>query len=85
VERRRPVSDRSDAPAGAFEERVVEVHESEEVPVAQKRARVVEEVAITREETERTKRVQDTVRRDEVDISKDPSTEPGRGDGTRRD
>jgi uncharacterized protein (TIGR02271 family) len=71
VERRRPVSTDGRVGANAFEERVVEVHEREEEPVVEKRARVVEEVAIKREETERTETVHDSVRKEEVEISPD--------------
>lgn len=71
VERRRPVGSTGAPGANAFEERVVEVHEREEEPVLEKTARVVEEVAIKRESTERHERVSDTVRRDEVEISPD--------------
>jgi len=71
VERRRPVGSSGAPGANAFEERVVEVHETEEEPVLEKTARVVEEVAIKRESTERHERVSDTVRRDEVEISPD--------------
>lgn len=70
VERRRPMT--AGAPgAGAFEERVVEVRETEEMPVVQKTAHVTEEVAIRREATERTEKVRDTVRREEVEITPD--------------
>jgi uncharacterized protein (TIGR02271 family) len=66
VERRvvdRPVSA---ADADAFEETVIEVPlRSEEVDL-QKRARVAEEVVISKEATQRTERVADTVRREEV-------------------
>jgi Domain of unknown function (DUF2382) len=48
IERRRPI-DTTGAPGRAFEERVVEVHETEEVPIVAKTARVVEEVAIRKE------------------------------------
>jgi uncharacterized protein (TIGR02271 family) len=68
IERRRPL-ETTGAPGRAFEERVVEVHETEEVPVVAKTARVVEEVAIHKEETERTETVRDTVRREEVDVT----------------
>jgi len=68
IERRRPIENTS-APAGAFEERVVEVRETEEVPVVAKTARVVEEVTIRKEETERTETVRDTVRREEVEVT----------------
>jgi len=68
IERRQPVE--TAVPGGsAFEERVVEVHETEEVPVVQKTARVVEEVAVRREATDRTETVKDTVRREEVEVN----------------
>jgi uncharacterized protein (TIGR02271 family) len=68
IERRRPL-ETTGAPGQAFEERVVEVHETEEVPVVAKTAHVVEEVAIRKEATERTETVRDTVRREEVDVT----------------
>ena len=68
IERRRPI-ETTRSPGRAFEERVVEVHETEEVPVVAKTARVVEEVAIRKEETERTETVRDTVRREDVEVS----------------
>ena len=77
IERRRPIETTS-APGQAFEERVVEVHETEEVPVVAKTARVVEEVAIRKEETERTETVRDTVRREDVEVSdKEAGRVPG--------
>jgi len=80
IERRRPI-ETTDVPGRAFEERVVEVHETEEVPVVAKTVRVVEEVAIRKEETERTETVRDTVRREDVEVSGDkgsrvPETRP---------
>ena len=45
------------------------MHESEEVPVVEKTAQVVEEVAIRKEETERTEKVRDNVRREEVEVT----------------
>ena len=54
-----------------FEERTVEVRETEEVPVVGKTARVVEEIAIRKEATERTETVKDTVRREEVEVTGD--------------
>ena len=68
IERRRPVEGTAVA-GGAFEERTVEVHESEEVPVVAKTARVVEEVAVRREATERTETVHDALRREEVEVT----------------
>jgi uncharacterized protein (TIGR02271 family) len=68
IERRRPVEGTA-ASGGAFEERTVEVRETEEVPVVGKTARVVEEVAIRKEATERAETVKDTVRREEVEVT----------------
>jgi stress response protein YsnF len=56
------------APGGAFEERTIEVRETEELPVVEKTAKVVEEVTIRKEATERKETVRDTVRRDEVEV-----------------
>jgi len=68
IERRSPVEGTT-AAGGAFEERTIEVRETEEVPVVQKTARVVEEDAIRKEATERTETVKDTVRREEVEVT----------------
>jgi uncharacterized protein (TIGR02271 family) len=68
IERRRPI-DSGAIGTGAFEERVVEVRETEEVPVVSKKAHVAEEVVLHREDTERRETVRDTVRRDEVEIT----------------
>jgi uncharacterized protein (TIGR02271 family) len=46
----------------------IEVTESEEVPVVEKSARVVEEVLVSKEATERTERVTDTVRKTQVEV-----------------
>jgi uncharacterized protein (TIGR02271 family) len=58
----------------------VEITESEEVPVVEKSARVVEEVLVSKETTERTEHVTDTVRRTEVEVepvdSVETSTKP---------
>jgi uncharacterized protein (TIGR02271 family) len=70
IERRSPTGVAGSG-GGQFEERVVEVHETEEVPVVEKTAHVSEEVAIRREHTERTEKVRDTVRREEVEITPD--------------
>ena len=71
VERRTPATTTAGSLPGQFEERVVEVHESDEVPVVQKTAHVNEEVVIRREPTERTEKVRETVRREEVEITPD--------------
>jgi uncharacterized protein (TIGR02271 family) len=69
IERRRPADQRA-ADAGAFEERVVEVHESTEEPVVNKTAAVAEEVVVRREATERRETVRDTVRKEDVEIDR---------------
>jgi uncharacterized protein (TIGR02271 family) len=61
----RPVAQ---ADMAAFREGTIEVTETAEVPVVAKEARVVEEVIIGKETTQRTETVQDTVRRTEVDV-----------------
>lgn len=71
IERRRPVAGDRVTGAGAFEERTVEVRETEEVPVVSKTAHVAEEVVVHREDTERRETVRDTVRREEVEITPD--------------
>jgi len=74
VERRKPLGDVGTPGIGAFEERIVEVRETEEVPVVEKTARVVEEVLVHREANDRVEKVRDTVRREEVDITRDATT-----------
>ncbi len=54
--------------ATAFREGTIEVTERAEVPVVSKEARVVEEVMIGKEATQRTETVSDTVRRTDVQV-----------------
>ena len=58
----------SAADTDAFKEGTVEVRETAEEPVVAKTARVVEEVRVGKEVTERTETVSDTVRRTDVDV-----------------
>jgi len=51
-----------------FKEGVIELEERAEVPVVNKEARVVEEITVNKDVTERTETVRDTVRKTEVDI-----------------
>ncbi|HYG88479.1 MAG TPA: YsnF/AvaK domain-containing protein [Azospirillum sp.] len=69
---RRPV-DRAvgDAPEDAFREREIEVTETAEEAMVQKRAQVKEEVVIRKDVEERAQTVSDTVRRTEVEIDDD--------------
>ena len=75
VERRQPVTDalRGD---DAFQERVIETRETEEVPVVRKKAHVGEEVVIRREATERTETVRDTVRHEEAEVTPEKTHDP---------
>jgi uncharacterized protein (TIGR02271 family) len=63
----RPVTD---ADIRAFREGTIEVRERSEQPVVNKKARVVEEVAINKDVNMRDHTVKDTVRRTDVDVQK---------------
>lgn len=58
----------SDADLNAFKEGTIELTEHAEVPVVNKEARVVEEITLNKEVTERDEVVRDTVRKTEVDV-----------------
>ncbi|MCS0583175.1 YsnF/AvaK domain-containing protein [Massilia pinisoli] len=66
---RRPV-DRPVNPGDAamFKDKTIELRESAEEAVVQKSARVVEEVVVGKEVTQREQNIRDTVRRTEVDV-----------------
>lgn len=68
---RRPV-DRpvTEGDVAAFKEGTIEVKEKAEQAVVSKQARVVEEVSVGKDVTERTETVRDTVRRTDVDVEK---------------
>jgi len=74
---RRPVSGERTVGDDAFTDKVVEVSESSEEAVVSKTAHVREEVVINKQADERTETVRDTVRREDVEISKDPGTATG--------
>ena len=61
----RPVTD---ADLTAFKEGVIEVTETAEEPVVSKQARVVEEVRVGKQATDRTETVRDTVKKTEVEV-----------------
>ena len=56
------------ADAGAFQETTIDVRETAEEAVVQKTARVVEEVIVGKEVTQRNEQISDTVRRTQVDV-----------------
>ncbi len=58
----------SAADIGAIKEGVTEIRETAEEPVVAKTARVVEEVRVAKEVTERTETISDTVRRADVEV-----------------
>jgi len=68
VERRPVDRPATTAELNAFQEGTIEVRETQEEAVVNKEARVVEEVRVRKNVDERTEKVQDTVRRTEVDV-----------------
>jgi uncharacterized protein (TIGR02271 family) len=77
VVERRPVDRPATAADLTFKEREVEIRETREEPVVSKTARVVEEVSIGKEASQRTETVSDTVRRQDVDVER-TSAQPQR-------
>lgn len=75
---RRPVDREVAAGEDAFRERTIEAVEHSEEAVVSKEARVVEEVAITKDVSQREETVRDTVRRQDVKVedSRDTGTGP---------
>ena len=80
---RTPVNEpASTADIDAFKEGTIEVRETVEEPVVAKTARVVEEVSIGKEVTERTETISDTVRRADVEVEQLSSAAGGVTAGT---
>lgn len=72
---RRPVNrSASDADLRAGQEQVIEVQEFAEEPVVAKQARVVEEIRVGKDVSERTQTVRDTLRHTEVDVQQAPES-----------
>lgn len=72
---RRPVTDAHPVASADFSDKVVEMTETIEEAVVSKTARVKEEVVVRKDATERTETVRDTVRHEDVEITKDPNVE----------
>jgi len=70
VERRPADRPATEADFAAFKEGTIEVRETVEEPVVAKQARVVEEVVVGKEVTERTQTVRDEVRNGRVDVER---------------
>jgi uncharacterized protein (TIGR02271 family) len=75
VERRIVDRPATAADAGAFEETVIDVPLRTETVDVQKQARVAEEVVVSKEATQRTEQVRDTVRREEVYVDEDATVD----------
>ena len=73
---RRPVTDARPVTNADFTDKVVEMTETDEEAVISKTARVREEVVVRKDATERTETVRDTVRREDVEITKEPGVAP---------
>jgi len=71
---RRPVTGNIPADAAAFTDREISVTETAEEAVVGKTAHVAEEVVIQKQAGERVETIHDTVRREEVEITKDATT-----------
>jgi len=72
---RRPVTDGRLVTDADFREQSVEVRSISEEAVVGKEARVVEEISLHKEATDRVETVRDTVRRTEVDVEQVPTVE----------
>jgi uncharacterized protein (TIGR02271 family) len=79
---RRPVDRPLSASDDAFQDRVIEADEHAEEAVVSKDTRVVEEVALRKEDTERQETINETVRRTEVEVEDDRDNTSG-NTGTR--
>jgi stress response protein YsnF len=78
----RPVSDADNT---AFQDQDIELTERTEIPVVNKEARVVEEIRLSKDVTERNETVRDTVRNTEVDIDENNRRDINREQMNRED
>ncbi len=81
---RRPVDRAVGNAPDAFREGTIEITETAEVPVVSKEARVVEEVVVGKEVTERQETVRDTVKRTEVEVDEVNRNDVNRNDDPNR-
>jgi len=73
---RRPANRPATEGDQAFKERTVNVTANEEQAVVEKRARVVEEVSVGKDVRQREERVQETLRREDVEVEKIEGAKP---------
>jgi uncharacterized protein (TIGR02271 family) len=85
VERRMANRPADTSDIGALEETVIEVPLRSETVDVQKQARVAEEVIVGKEAVQRTERVTDTVRREEVFVDEDAAIDTSRIDPSSDD
>ncbi len=71
---RRPVTDGRPVGPDEFGDKTIEMTASSEEAVVSKTARVVEEIGLRKEATDRTETIRDTVRKEEVEIEQLPDT-----------
>ena len=71
---RRPVNERVAGPGDAFVDKTIEARATSEEAVVGKETRVIEEIGIKKEATDRVETVRDTVRETKVDIEDTSST-----------
>lgn len=76
---RRAITDKNYIQNVDWSERTVEVRETAEAPVVSKTSRIVEEVVVGKEGSDRVETVKDKVRRQQVEVEKQPSSTPPRG------
>ena len=70
---RRPVTDGRPVGADEFGDRTIEMTESAEEAVVSKTARVVEEIGLRKEATDRVETIRDTVRKEEAEVVEAPA------------
>jgi uncharacterized protein (TIGR02271 family) len=81
---RRPVDRPVNASDPAFREQSFEMRETAEEPVVEKRARVVEEVKVGKKRDKKTRTVQDTVRKTDVEVQRSGASNQARYRGPER-
>jgi uncharacterized protein (TIGR02271 family) len=79
---RRPVTDGGPIGNADFSEKTIEMTETSEEAVVSKNARVVEEVSLRKQATDRVETIRDTVRKEEVEVEQIPSETTKTGAGT---
>ena len=81
---RQPVDRPVGAGAEPFKEQTIQARATSEEPVVSKEARVVEEVGVHKQASERTETVRDTVRETKVEVDDRPRQGQGTGGTTKK-